>query len=129
MPAIAFLLIVMEGLQMFLSSLRLLLLQVGAADELVPPEDRQLFTAFAIGAVAAPIVHICSFHYSVKLYQQLRHTINKRTVPHLALTGLPPDSDGDGAFGAVPNDERIAVPSELLRGAPVNGGTASEGAV
>jgi hypothetical protein len=52
----------MSFMQLFLSSFRLLLLQVDTAEEVVPPEDRQAFNIFVVGAVAAPVVHVRDEH-------------------------------------------------------------------
>jgi hypothetical protein len=52
------LLFVMSCTQLFFSSFRLLMLLVGTADEMAPPESKPKFAVFAIGAVAAPVIHV-----------------------------------------------------------------------
>lgn len=52
------LLFVMSCTQLFFSSFRLLMLLVGTADEMAPPESKAKFAVFAIGAVAAPVIHV-----------------------------------------------------------------------
>lgn len=48
----------MSCTQLFFSSFRLLMLLVGTADEMAPPDSKPKFAVFAIGAVAAPIIHV-----------------------------------------------------------------------
>ena len=57
-----YLLFAMSAFQLFFSSLRLLLLLVGTAAEMAPPVSKTMFSVFAFGAVAAPIVHVRSPH-------------------------------------------------------------------
>ena len=52
------LLYVVSLTQFFLSSIRLILLQVGASDELAPPSNQTKFAIFTIGVGAAPVVHV-----------------------------------------------------------------------
>ena len=52
------LLFVMSCFQFFFSSLRLLLLLSGTAEEMAPQESESLFAAFAITVGSAPIIHV-----------------------------------------------------------------------
>lgn len=83
---VAFLLFVISFTQLFLSSLRLLLLMVRAASEVVPPSDRRQFLIFAVGAVAAPIVHVRIHIHRHHVSQKIAHS--QEAHVHFSLCAL-----------------------------------------
>ena len=66
-PSAVILLFVMSCTQLFFSSFRLLMLLVGTADEMAPPESKTKFAVFAIGAVAAPVIHVRKYKQQAAL--------------------------------------------------------------
>jgi len=70
---------VMSCMQLFFASFRLLMLQVGTADEMAPPESRSQFAVFAIGAVAAPLIHVRLTGAQVRVWAGcVRAQVNQR---------------------------------------------------